>query len=313
MKVVFFGTPDFAVYSLKAIAESRHEVVAVVTQPDKPVGRKAVLTPSAVKAEAERLGIKVLQYDKISKEGVSDLKALNADIMVTCAFGQILSQEVLDIAPYGIINVHASILPRYRGASPIQFAVLNGDKETGVTIMKTSVGIDDGDVILCEKTQIFPDETAGELFSRLAPMGAKLIVEALDLIEDGTAVFTPQQGEPIKVRQLKKTDAEIDWSRDSECLHNFVRGMNPWPCAYTFLNGKTLKIFKAKAEKSNVETSHYHFGEVVSADKSNGIKIACGNGFLILEELQAEGSKRMSASEFLNGRKIKEGDRFERC
>ena len=180
MKLVFLGTPDFAVPSLERIIASKHEILAVVTQPDKPVGRNNVLTPPPVKVCALKHGLKVLQYNKIRVEGVEDLKNLAPDIMVTCAFGQILSQEIIDIAPRGIINVHASLLPKYRGAAPIQYSVINGDTETGVTIMQTEAGIDTGDILSVEKTPIDPDETAGELFERLSELGAKLIVETLD-------------------------------------------------------------------------------------------------------------------------------------
>ena len=205
MRVVFLGTPDFSVNTLKAIINSKHEVVAVVTQPDKPVGRSSKLVFSPVKQVAVEHNLKVLQYNKIRLEGVDDLKALNADIMVTCAFGQILSQEIIDIAPKGIINVHASLLPKYRGAAPIQWSIINGDSETGVTIMQTEAGIDTGDIICMEKTPISETETAGELFDRLSMLGAKLLVEALDLIESGNATFTKQNDDlATHVKMLKK-------------------------------------------------------------------------------------------------------------
>ena len=189
MKVIFLGTPDFSVPTLKAIIKSHHQLLAVVTQPDKPSGRGERLSYSPVKQVALENNLKVLQYDKIRLQGVDDLKRLAPDIMVTCAFGQILSQEIIDIAPHGIINVHASLLPKYRGAAPIQWSILNGDKETGVTIMQTEAGIDTGDIIAVEKTIISPEETAGELFDRLSFIGAELLVRTLDDIEQGTAIF----------------------------------------------------------------------------------------------------------------------------
>ena len=192
MKIVFLGTPDFAVPSLNALITAGYEVVAVVTQPDRPVGRKAVLTPSPVKVAALSHGVKVLQFEKISRDGVEELKKLNADIMVTCAFGQILSKEVIDVAPKGIINVHGSLLPKYRGASPVQYAVINGDKIAGVTIMQTDTGIDTGDILAVEKTDVGEKETAGELFERLSKLGAELLLKTLKKIEDGSVVPVKQ-------------------------------------------------------------------------------------------------------------------------
>ena len=239
MKVVFLGTPDFAVLPLKKIAASKHGVLAVVTQPDRPVGRKAVVTPCAVKVAAESLGLKTLGYEKIRKEGVEDLKALNPDVMVTCAYGQILSQEILDIPKRGVINVHASLLPKYRGAAPIQWSIINGDKVTGVTIMKTEAGVDTGDIIAVQKTDITEAETAGELFDRLSAIGADLIVKVLDELEAGTATFVKQNdAEATHVKMLKKEDGIINFSKNSISIYNLVRGLNPWPVAYTFLHNK---------------------------------------------------------------------------
>ena len=309
MGVVFLGTPDFAVPSLEAFINSKHEVVCVVTQPDKPVGRSNELKFSAVKNCALKHGIQVLQYDKISTQGVSELSTLGADVFVTCAYGQILSKDILDIPRKGTFNVHASLLPKYRGASPIQQAVINGDKETGVTIMKTEVGLDSGDIVLVEKTQIGEDETAGELFDRLALIGANLIVDALDLIDNDSVKFIPQdESKATFVKQLKKADAEIDFSKTCKEIKSFVNGMQPWPCAFTFLNGLILKIYKVNAVNCNCENSRYAIGEVVSADIKSGLKVNCGNGFLEICELQLQGAKRMQAKDFLLGRKIKVGD-----
>jgi len=304
MKIVFLGTPDFAVPVLKAIHGSKHEILAVVTQPDRPFGRKAIITPCAVKTCALNLGLKVLSYEKIRNEGVEDLKALCPDIMVTCAFGQILSQEILDIAKHGVINVHASLLPKYRGSAPIQYSVINGDRETGVTIMQTGLGVDTGDILLQSKLEILPDETAGELFYRLSILGSKIIVEALDKIEKGEINPIPQDERlATHVKMLKKEDGLIDFTKPALDIKNLVRGLNPWPIAYTKYEGKTLKIYNV----SIIETLG-NAGEVISVD--GGITVATGRGSIVINELQLEGGKKMSAKEFLLGRKIPVGYRF---
>ena len=303
MKVIFLGTPDFSVETLKAIIGSRHELLAVVTQPDKPSGRGEKLTCSPVKIVASENGIKVLQYEKIRTQGVEELKSLSPDIMVTCAYGQILSQEIIDVAPHGIINVHASLLPKYRGAAPIQQAVINGDEETGVTIMQTEEGIDCGDIIAVEKTRIGYDETAGELFDRLSLIGAKLLVRTLDEIENGTATFTPQNHAlESNVKMFKKSDGIIDFSKNSETIHNFVRGMNPWPCAFTYLNGKLLKVYSAERFDSS-DAAQKTPGEILFCDNKNGFVVACGSGAVRLTSVQLEGKKRMSDVDFAIGQR----------
>lgn len=304
MKVIFLGTPDFSVPTLKAIINSRHQLLAVVTQPDKPSGRGEKMTCSPVKQVALENNIKVLQYDKIRLQGVDDLKNLAPDIMVTCAFGQILSQEIIDIAPHGIINVHASLLPKYRGAAPIQWSILNGDKETGVTIMQTEAGIDTGDIISVEKTLIAPEETAGELFDRLSYIGAELLVKTLDDIEQGTATFTPQNhSSATHVKMLKKSDGMLDFGNNCETLVNFVRGMNPWPCAFTFLNGKMLKVYKAE-KVGNIDISKFTDGQVIFDDNKNGLVVKCKDGALRLCIIQLEGKKRMNDTDFVIGQRI---------
>lgn len=310
MRVVFLGTPDFAVNTLKALINSNHEIVAVVTQPDKPVGRSGKPVFSPVKEVAVQAGLKVLQYNKIRLEGVEDLKALRADIMVTCAFGQILSQEIIDIAPNGIINVHASLLPKYRGAAPIQWSIINGDEQTGVTIMQTEAGIDTGDIISVEKVTISPTETAGELFDRLSYIGANLLVKTLDQIQAGTATFTPQDhSNASHVKMLKKEDGIINFENSSKTIFNFIRGMNPWPCAYTFLGGKTLKVYKG--EVVNFDLSEKVLpGTIVNADSKNGLIVSTSDGFIRLCEVQAEGGKRMSDNAYLLGHKLTVGERF---
>ena len=304
MKVIFLGTPDFSVPTLKAIINSRHQLLAVVTQPDKPSGRGEKMTCSPIKQVALENNIKVLQYDKIRLQGVDDLKNLAPDIMVTCAFGQILSQEIIDIAPHGIINVHASLLPKYRGAAPIQWSILNGDKETGVTIMQTEAGIDTGDIISVEKTLIAPEETAGELFDRLSYIGAELLVKTLDDIEQGTATFTPQNhSSATHVKMLKKSDGMLDFGNNCETLVNFVRGMNPWPCAFTFLNGKMLKVYKAE-KVGNIDISKFTDGQVIFADNKKGLVVKCKDGALRLCIIQLEGKRRMNDTDFVIGQRI---------
>ena len=304
MKVIYLGTPDFAVKALEAINNSKHEILAVVTQPDRPFGRKAVITPCAVKQKAVELGLKTLSYEKIRLEGVEDLKALNPDIMVTCAFGQILSSEILEIAKYGVINIHASLLPKYRGSAPIQYSVINGDSKTGVTIMQTDVGVDTGDILMQKEIDILPDETAGELFDRLSLLGAEIITEALDNIENGVITRTPQnEALATHVKMLSKKDGEIDFSKPAIDIKNLVRGLNPWPIAYTYFGDKTLKIYKAEVSplKGNV-------GEVLSLD--NGITIGTGENSITLLEVQLEGSKKMPVKDFLLGHKINVGYKF---
>lgn len=303
MKVIFLGTPDFAVKTLESIFNSRHEILAVVTQPDKPSGRSSLPMPSPVKEFALKNNIKVLQYKSISREAVNDLKNLAPDIMVTCAYGQILSQEIIDIPPHGIINVHASLLPKYRGAAPIQWAIINGETETGVTIMQTETGIDTGPIIAVSKTSILKDETAGELFERLSIIGASLLVKTLDDIENGTATFTPQNNNIAShVKMLKKADGIIDFGEKSETIINFIRGMTPWPGAYTYLFGKTLKVFKALRVESS--SSVLCPGTIIHADSKNGLVVSCKDGAVRLISLQLEGKKRMEDVKFVLGQRL---------
>lgn len=309
MKVVFFGTPDFAVEPLKKIISGRHEVIAVVTQPDRPKGRSGKPVFSPVKEVAVSFGIPVLQYEKIRKEGVEDLKKLSADIFVTCAYGQILSQEIIDIPPHGIINIHASLLPRYRGAAPIQWSILSGDEETGVTIMRTEAGVDTGDVILQKSVKIGSDETAGELFGKLSSLGADLINEALDLIAEGKAEYKKQdESLATHVRMLRKEDGLIDWSLPAKRIYDLVRGMDPWPSAYTYYFGKTIKIWRVEIYRGEIKNAAC--GEIISSDRANGIVVKCSDGAIKITELQLEGAKRMTADAFLLGRSFEVGARF---
>lgn len=307
MNIVFMGTPDFAVKALREIYNSNHKILAVVTQPDKPVGRKAIITPCCVKVEAQNLNLKTLSYKKISKTGVEDLKALNPDVLVTCAYGQILSKEILDIAKYGVINIHASLLPKYRGSAPIQWAIINGEKQTGVTIMQTALGVDTGDILMQESTDIGEYETAGELFERLSNIGAKLIVKALNELENGTLTPLMQnEQDATHVKMLSKSDGLIDFNKSAFEIVNLIHGLNPWPCAFTYLDGKMLKIFKAEVTNESGD-----IGKVLSSDIQNGLIIGTKQGSIKVKELQLEGSKRLGVKEFLLGKKIPIGYIFK--
>lgn len=304
MRVVFMGTPDFALYSLDALCRSEHKVVAVVTQPDRPGNRGAVVF-SPVKKYALEHDIPVLQYEKIRKEGISDLKSLNADIFVTAAYGQILSREILDIPTHGIVNVHASLLPKYRGSSPIQWALIKGERETGVTIMQTAEGLDTGDILLQKSIEIAENDTAGTLFDKLGMLGAESLMEYLDSLEKGIKISPIKQDEKSAsyYPMLKKTDGKIDWSLSAKEICNRVRGVTPWPGAYTHIGGKILKLFGVKP----CTASGSKCGDVLKADKS-GIIIACGKGSVCIDELQLEGKRRMSCAEFVNGNKLSVGE-----
>ena len=307
MNIVFMGTPDFAVKALREIYNSNHKILAVVTQPDKPVGRKAIITPCCVKVEAQNLNLKTLSYEKISKTGVEDLKALNPDVLVTCAYGQILSKEILDIAKYGVINIHASLLPKYRGSAPIQWAIINGEKQTGVTIMQTALGVDTGDILMQESTDIGEYETAGELFERLSNIGAKLIVKALNELEKGTLTPIKQnEQDATHVKMLSKSDGLIDFNKSAFEIVNLIHGLNPWPCAFTYLDGKMLKIFKAEVINESGD-----IGKVLSSDIQNGLIIGTKQGSIKVKELQLEGGKRLDVKQFLLGKKIPVGYIFK--
>ena len=305
MKVIYLGTPEFAVKPLEKIINSDlHEVVAVVCQPDRPVGRKAIVTPPPVKVVAEKYGIPVLQFEKIRNGGAEELKKFNADIMVTCAYGQILSQEIIDLPRYGIVNVHTSLLPRYRGSSPIQSAILNGDKVTGVTIMQTDVGMDTGDIILSQSVTI-GDKTAGELTEELIEVGASLLAEALDEIEAGTAVKVKQdESGATKCKMIKDEDALINWLDSAENIYNRIRAFNPSPIAYSTLNGERIKIYRATLSDENGEA-----GQVLKAYKK-GIVVGCGKGAINITSLQPSGKKVMDVAAFLNGKRLNRGEHF---
>lgn len=308
MKIVFLGTPDFAVPSLRAVLNAGHEVAAVVTQPDRPRNRGGKLQAPPLKLFAEEQGLQVLQFEKIRTQGVEALRALSPDIMVTAAYGQILSQELLDIAPHGVINVHGSLLPKYRGAAPIQWAVINGEKRTGVTIMQTEAGLDCGDILYVEETDIGPEETAGELFDRLSELGGRALVRALELIESGLVRPVPQdEAAATHCKMLTKEAGRLDFSLDAVSLHNLIRGVNPWPVAFTAYNGQALKVYASRLVDSLSEAEP---GTVIASDRHSGLVVACGKGCLRLTEVQTAGGKRMDDIAFLNGYRPSVGTRL---
>ena len=315
MKVIFMGTPDFAVGTLKALHEAGHEVTLVVSQPDKPKGRKQELSPTPVKAAAEQLGLPVYQPSKIrAEESIEYLRNVEADVIVVAAFGQIIPRAILEMKKYGCINVHASLLPRYRGAAPIQWAVINGEKESGVTIMQMDEGLDTGDMLLKETVPLEEKETGGSLFDKLSRVGADLCVKALKELEKGTIVPEKQGESPTAyASMLTKEMGKIDWTKDAASIERLVRGLNPWPSAYTGWNGRTIKVWSAQviAEESacapDASLQAPVPGQVVRADKE-GLAVCTGRGILQIKELQLEGKKRMDAASFLRGCPIKPGD-----
>lgn len=307
MKVVYMGTPDFAVPPLRALVKAGYEVVGVVTQSDKPKGRSKTLLPPPVKEEALKYNIPVYQPLKVREpEFMETLKNLAPDVIVVAAFGQIIPKAILDFPEFGCLNIHASLLPKYRGAAPIQQAVINGDKEAGVTIMKMGTGLDTGDMISRASVLLAEDETGGSLFDRLSELGAELLVKTLPSVFDGTAVYEPQPEESPTpyAGMITKQMGLLDFQKDAETLERLIRGLNPWPSAYTYLNGKTLKIWKAAVEKSGSEPENP--GTIIKADK-DGIHVVCGQDILILQEVQLEGKKRMDAAAFLRGCHVESG------
>ena len=318
MKIVFMGTPDFAEESLKATYEAGHEIIGIVTNPDRPKGRGMKMLPSPVKEFAMEKNLKIFQPEKVknNEEFINELKALNPDVICVVAYGKILPKEILDIPPYGCINVHASLLPKYRGAAPVQWAVLNGDKTTGVTTMYMDIGMDTGDMILKQEVEIGEDETTGELWDRLKDIGGKLLVETLKQIEKGTAP-REKQGEDFTVApMLSKDMAKIDWNKKTAIeIKNLVRGLNPIMGAYTFLNDKKIKFWKvAVAGEDEIHAENMDFlrnGTVIVSDPRDGIFIKCKDGILKVLEIQGENAKRMKIQDYLRGNSIEEFEVFE--
>ena len=318
MRIVFMGTPDFAEESLKAIFKAGHEIVGVVTNPDRPKGRGMKMIPSPVKEFANENNLKIFQPEKVknNEEFINELKALKPEVICVVAYGKILPKEILDIPPYGCINVHASLLPKYRGAAPIQWAVLNGDKTTGVTTMYMDIGMDTGDMILKQEVQIGEDETTGELWDRLKVLGGNLLVETLKQIEKGIAPREKQGKDYTIAPMLSKDMAKIDWNqKTAEEIKNLVRGLNPIMGAYTFLNGKKIKFWKVKvAGENEIYAENLGFltnGTVIISDPKDGIFIKCKEGILKVLEIQGENAKRMSIQDYLRGNSIQEFDVFE--
>ena len=308
MKVIFMGTPDFSVGILEAIIEAGHEVVLVVSQPDKPKGRGNTMQFPPVKECALSHNLEVFQPVKIrDTQNIEYLKNFQADIMIVAAFGQILPKSILDMPKYGCVNIHASLLPKYRGASPIQWAVINGDEISGVTAQRMDVGIDTGDMIAKREIRLAKDETGGSLFDKLADLGAKLCVETMDLIATGKASYTPQNHEAATHTALiSKELGNIDWNKSAVEIERLIRGLNPWPSAYTKLDNKTFKIWKAEVLDDSTE---YAAGCIVKVDKKN-LVVQTGKGLLALKEVQLEGKKRMEVDAFLRGYEMEQGAFF---
>ena len=344
MKIVFMGTPDFARESLEALYNTKNEIELVVTNPDRKKGRGMKVIESPVKEFAKEKQINISQPEKVknNQEFINQLRELEPDLLVVVAYGKILPKEVLDIPKYGAINVHGSLLPKYRGAAPIQWAIINGEKETGVTTMFMDVGMDTGDMILKEKVSISDDETTGELWQRLSKIGGELLVRTVEKIEETAKNIEEDKQDDIKelIKQelhvekqgsdytlapmLEKEMSKIDWNKDAITLKNLIRGLDPIMGTYTFYNGKKLKIWKADVvNASNLECNEnldfrnvkdYKNGEIIIADKKKGLYVKTGNNTILsILELQAENSKRMNVKEFLNGNNIKENDIFKDC
>ncbi len=311
MKVIFMGTPDFSVRILEAVLDAGHEVVLAVSQPDKAVGRSKALKYTPVKEYAASRGIEVYQPARIRNvESYQYLFRYRPDIIIVVAFGQIIPKEILDLPKFGCVNVHASLLPKYRGAAPIQWAVINGDKTTGVTTMRMDEGVDTGDMILKEVVAIEPDETGGSLFEKLSAAGAALCVKTLQAIEAGTAVYTPQDEKcATHTAKIQKETGNIDWNKSASSIECLIRGLDPWPSAYTRIQDKTLKIWKANVVSYDKKAAP---GCVVEADKKH-IYVQTGHGILELLEVQLEGKKRMPAEVFLNGYHVEAGMMLHRC
>ena len=311
MKIVYMGTPDFAVPPLAALVQNGYEVTAVVTQPDKPKGRGKTLMPTPVKEEAMKHDIPVYQPLKVREpEFVETLKKLEPDMIIVAAFGQIIPKAILDMPRFGCVNVHASLLPKYRGAAPIQWAVLNGDQVTGVTTMRMDEGLDTGDMIMKQEVIVDEDETGGSLFDKLSEVGAKLCVKTMEAIENGTAVYTPQDDAlATHTGKIQKEMGSIDWSKDAEVIERLVRGLNPWPSAYTRIDDKNLKIWRAKVISHEVKAAP---GCILKVTKDE-LEVQTGNGVLALLEVQLEGKKRMTTDAFLRGYQVTEGSFLKRC
>lgn len=318
MKIVFMGTPDFARDSLESLYNAKYEIIGVVTNPDKPKGRGMKMVASPVKEFAMEKGLKIYQPLKVKEnnEFIQEIKTLNPDVICVVAYGKILPKEILDIPKLGCINVHGSLLPKYRGAAPIQWAVLNGDKTTGVTTMYMDIGMDTGDMILKEKVEIGEDETTGELWGKLAKIGGKILVDTLQQVEKGTAPREKQGDNFTMAPILSKEMAKIDWAnKTAQEIKNLVRGLNPIMGAYTFLNGKKIKFWKVKIaiidEILIDDLKNLKNGTVLESDSKKGLYIKTRDGIIKVIEIQGENAKRMPIGDFLRGNAIKKFEVFE--
>lgn len=302
MKVVFMGTPDFSVPCLQAIIDEGHEVVAVITQPDKPKGRGKKMSMPPVKELALKYDIEVYQPQRVkTQEFVDILKDINPDVIIVVAFGQILSKDILDIPKYGCINVHASLLPKYRGAAPINWVIINGEKTTGVTTMYMDVGLDTGDMILKKEMNIGIEETAGELHDKMMYVGADVLKDTLRLIENNNAPREKQNDDESSYAPIMdKNLGNINWSKKCEEIYNLIRGTNPWPSAYTKYNGETMKIWKSEILDKE---SNNNPGTILKVDKE-GVQVATGDKIILLKEIQMPGKRRMSIEDYIKGNDI---------
>ena len=310
MRVVFMGTPDFSVPTLEKIIAAGHQVMGVVTQPDKAKGRGRHIIYPPVKETALKYGLEVYQPRRVREpEFIEQLKAMAPDVIVVIAFGQILPKEILQLPPYGCINVHASLLPKYRGAAPVQWAVIRGETVSGVTTMRMDEGLDTGDMILKESLPLADDETGGSLYEKLSELGGDLLVQTLEKLKDGTAVFEKQDDSQAGeyARMLTKAMGEIDFSDPAVQIERLVRGLNPWPSAYTKFRGKTLKIWKAAVSDRSYGTDP---GVIVEVTKTS-FTVQTGQGALIIQEVQMEGKKRMDTGAFLRGYPVSVGEKLE--
>ena len=309
LRIIFMGTPDFATSNLQTLIDSPDDVVAVVTQPDRPKGRGKQLTPPPVKLLAESADIPVLQPTKIrTEEFLNGLLSYQPDLIVVTAYGRILPPSLLELAPMGCINVHGSLLPMHRGAAPIQWSVIKGDKEVGVTVIQMDEGMDTGDILLKASIPSAPDETADTLFNKLAQLGNDTLLKAIQGLKDGSIASTPQDHSmATEAPMLKKTDGLIEWSKSAGELESLIRGLDPWPSAFCFLDGKRLRLFRPEVAYKDNDAQP---GSLLRADK-RGLLIACGKDTLLIKEIQPEGKKRMTTEAFLCGCSLKPGTLFQ--
>jgi methionyl-tRNA formyltransferase len=310
MKIVFMGTPEHAAKILADLIESKHEILCVITQPDRPRGRGLKISAPPVKELAQKQGLRVEQPEKAKDGSLAQLlKELKPEIVVVVAYGKILPKEVLDIPKYGCVNIHASLLPKYRGAAPVQWALLNGEKETGVTLMNMNELLDAGEIILQKKIKIQDEDNAVALSKKLFDLGGRLLLDGLEQISKGTSRFIPQQeAQATNAPSIKKESAEIDWRKSAQQIHNRVRAMIPWPVAHTFYKKQQLRILKSELNVLDLETKRKLPGTIVQIVKNEGFIVATGNGHLLIQAVQPAGKKKMKAYDFVIGHDVKIGE-----